>query len=227
MIRKITSIILTVIIASLFSVSCFAESPINGTMHTFTFSSGRTVDYYLDENNIPYTVENGERIYISLPLEHLKLQSGESDGENIGVSPCTTIGDPYKFNREPHKNLYSLKGGDEKKSNVYSADADFTDFVVFYSRDFDLNKKHNSLRIKTTNIKKPFFGTNKISFIYRYYEPNEKQWYALKISDVSCTGKSGYGVQHMPTEFPYGQVVVLIPKDITSCTVNIWTTLAY
>lgn len=225
MMKKIVGIILTITILCSFSVNCFAESAVNGIMYTYTFSGGRSVNYYLDENNMPYTIENGERMYVALPLEHLKLQSNESNDEN--VSTYATMGNPIAFNREAPNNLYSLKGGDNNKSNIYSANASFTDFISFYSRDFDLNTKHNAMRVKTTNVKKPLFGSNKISFIYRYYDSNIKQWYGITISDVNCTGMSGWGFQHMPAEYPYGQIVVLIPKDITSCTVNIWTTLAY
>lgn len=226
--KKFLSFSLVVILIIAFALNSFALSGrADGEKHSYTFSDGTTVSYYLDDSGNPYSYVNDERMYIALPLEHLKMQSIDFDVDNEGISPQFTIDNPIIFNREPPKNLFSLNGGDENKSNVYSANASFAGFNPFYSRDFELNTKHNAMKVKTTNINKPLFGSNKISFIYRFYDPTIKQWYRITIGDVNCTGISGFGFQHSPTEFPYGQIVILVPNDITSCTVNIWTTLAY
>ncbi len=211
---------------SSFAVNCFAATVTNGEKYTFIYQDGTSVNYYLDENNMPYNVEDGVRMYIALPLEHLKMQSSEADASDE-LSTRIGIEDGIELDRDPPENPIDLRGGDENKSNIYSAYASFTNYTAFYSRDLQFNMKHKALRIRTTNIEKPLFGSNKISFVYRYYDYTYKQWYRITINDVLCTGVSGYGFQHSPSVFPYGQLVVLIPDDITSCTINVWTTYAY
>lgn len=223
--KQLICITLIVIMSSSFSTTCFAHIQKNGQMYTFTFKSGKTVNYYLDENNMPYLIENGNKVPIALPLEHLKISS--SDLTDSTISSYYTTSTPIEIHREPPNNTFSLKNGSETKSNVYSANASFSNSIPFYSRDFELEKKHNAMRVKTTNIKKPLLGSNYISFVYRYYEVYSKQRYSINVNDVKCTATNGFSFQHMPTEFPFGQIVILIPKDITACTVNIWTTTAY
>lgn len=184
----------------------------------YTYPNGEQVKYYLDENEMPYTIENGEKVYLALALPHLKIID-----ESIIMSSNSIFSNDNS--RAVPTNTYNLTGGNNNKSNVYAAFIDFTTFEGFTTPTFKYNNNHHAMRIRMSDVEKPLFGSNAVSFVYRYYYENA--WYQTIIEDVVCTGASGYGFQIDCSTYPYGYVVFLIPDDIESCTVNIWTTLAY
>ncbi|MGN0539171.1 MAG: hypothetical protein ACI4KI_04875 [Candidatus Fimenecus sp.] len=218
--KKVISIILSVIIILLISVPCFASTS-SDSQYSYIDQDGNILYYYLDNNNMPYIIENNERIFITLPLQHLKITSNEDIQElNAQIQSNS-------FTRAVPTNTTDLTQGDSNKSNVYTANVSFANFQTFTTPVFKLNTNHHAMRLKTTNVKKPLFGSSKVSFVYKYYCKTDDTWYQIIVNDVTCTGINGYGFQHDASSFPYGQFVLLIPDDVTSYTANIWTTLAY
>ncbi len=69
--KKIISLIMILVIISLSGVSALALE--EKQMYEFVYPDGKTVNYYLDENQMPYVLVDGEVVYIALPLEHLRV----------------------------------------------------------------------------------------------------------------------------------------------------------
>lgn len=52
----------------------------DGELYTYTYSDGTVVEYYMDEDGHPYNYKDGEKIFISLPLDQFVV-TGEAGEE--------------------------------------------------------------------------------------------------------------------------------------------------
>lgn len=220
--KKTLSLLLSTIIIILFVAPSAAATYENTQQYEFTFPDGQTISYYLDNNGMPYEVVNGERVFIALPLTHLEL----TDDAVISELNAQLKGTKSSAIRSIPTNCYPLTNGNANKSNVYSSNVSFDNVQTVYTPIFKLDTRHNSMRIRSTNIVKPLLGSSKIAFLYMYYSVENDRWYQLDMLNVNCKSVSGYGFRHSPSVFQYGRFVLLLPDDVTSYTVNIWTTLA-
>lgn len=220
--EKIISLTIALLIACSFSISCFALSDIYGEEYTYKYDNGKTVKYYLDKHNMPFIVEKGECIYITLPLPHLAITD-----ENILNELNAELFNTNSATRAIPTNTYKLTDGTEKKSNVYKVSLSFATIDIYTTPIFEFNSNHQAFRLKTTNIDKPFLASNLISYVFRYRSPYDDTWYQINRLDVNCTAWNGDAFRHDASSFPYGKVDLIVPKEIDGYTANIWTTLEY
>ncbi len=66
------------LVSGVSSQSAFAGSTLYddeyGEVHKYVLSSGETVEYFLDENGIPFEIKNQEKVILLLPLDHLLVK---------------------------------------------------------------------------------------------------------------------------------------------------------
>ena len=218
--KKIISIILSIILLASFVTPCFAMANLYGERYIFTYPDGTTIEYYLDDNAMPFIIKDGEKMALAIPLPHLQITD---------VDLLNELNSELNSNaRVAPTEVYCLTIGDEYESNVYTSSVSFASLETFITPKFLLDTRHEAMRIKTTNLqKKSLLGGSNVSFVYRYCVSKTGTWYYHLTQNVSCTGTNGYGIQINPTAYPYGRVELLIPDNITACTLKIWTVNEY
>lgn len=220
--KKAISIILSIIIFASFVTPCFAMANSYGQSCVFTFPDGTTVEYYLDDNSMPYIIESDKEIPIALPLPHLevtdpnllnKLNSESYANSNARLTPTE---------------VYCLTIGDDYKSNVYTESVSFSSSQSYMSPKFLLDARHAGFRIKTSDVDKvSFWNGCSISFNFYYSTSKNGTWYYRTMEDFVCTGVNGVAFQCYPSTFPYARIEIFEANNINSCTLQVWTTDAY
>lgn len=216
--KKIISIILSIMFLASFVTPCFALANSHGQSYVFTFPDGTTVEYYLDDNSMPYIIENGKEIPIALPLPHLevtdpdllnKLNSESYTNSNARLTPTE---------------VYCLTIGDDYKSNVYTESVSFSSSQSYMSPKFLLDTRHAGFRIRTSNVDKvSFLKGCSISFNFYFSTSKNGTWYHRTMEDFVCTGSNGAGIPIIPTAYEYGRIEIFEVNNIISCTLQVWT----
>ena len=220
--KNFISIILSIILLASFVTPCFAATNAQGQSYVFTFPDGTTVEYYLDDNLMPYIIENGKKTAVILPLPHLKV----TDPDLLN-----------KLNSESYTNsnarltpteVYCLTIGDDYKSNVYTESVSFSSSQSYMSPKFLLDARHAGFRIRTSNVDKvSFLKGCSISFNFYFSTSKNGTWYHRTMEDFVCTGFNGEGFQCYPSTYPYARIEIFEANNINSCTLQVWTTDAY
>lgn len=60
-------IVVSLLIGGVITVSAIPKK------YTYVDTNGETIEYYIDNENHTYIIENGEKVYIALPLEQYKI----------------------------------------------------------------------------------------------------------------------------------------------------------
>lgn len=216
--KNFISVILSIILLASFVTPCFAATNTQGQSYVFTFPDGTTVEYYLDDNLMPYIIENGKKAAVILPLPHLKV----TDPDLLS-----------KLNSESYTNsnarltpteVYCLTIGDAIESNKYTESVTFSSSQSYFSPKFLLDKRHSAMRIKTSNVDKDSFWSGcSISFKFYYSTSKNGTWYYYTHEDIPCTGSNGAGIPIIPTAYEYGRIEIFEVNNIISCTLQVWT----
>ena len=220
--RRIVAFILMAMMVMEIPLPVYAETENKVLQHIDV--EGKTYDYYLDDVGNPYMIIDGEKMYVALPLAHLRVTDPQKIEElNSAVSESTmTRAVPTKY--------YDISSGGAEVINspVYSKNVDFGTTPTYTTEVLKANRQHAAIRFKTSNIKKEnIFAGSKVNFTIYYYDVVDDAWYAEEHSDVDCTGATGFGVLFSPTITEYLQFDVSKSSKIKSLTLEIWTTVLW
>lgn len=125
-----------------------------------------SIEYYLDDAGMPYNYVNGEKIYLALPLEHLKVEEIELLEELNSI-----FDDKDNMNRAVPTQYVDLSTGSGMTSSpIYTKNISFASGNVHPTDYLKFNAQHAQVRFKTTNIEKSsIFIGDKITFFFYYY----------------------------------------------------------
>lgn len=221
--KKFISITLSLIFSFTLPLYAFAESS-NDDSFIWTAKDGTTIQYYLDENGLPYIKEENKKTYIGLPLPQFKITDesvldelnaeiqniGNDDGIMATAVPTSYI-DLTVNPKTPSKSI--------SYSNTYS----FANYTTHTTPVFKMNPNHFKIRFRTKNIKKPIRGSSEVSFVINFYDHEEQTWYKFQYNYVKCTSLYGYDIGYT-SSCNYAKYILLIPNDVTSYTGEFWTT---
>lgn len=220
--KKFISIALSLIFSFTLPLYAFAESS-NDDSFTWTAEDGTTIQYYLDENGLPYIIEKSKKTYIGLPLLQFKITDesvldelnaeiqniGNDDGIMATATPTSFV-DLTVNPKTPSKSI--------AYSNTYS----FANYTTHTTPIFRMNGNHSKLHFRTDNVKL-FISDRTVSFVIRVYHSDEDAWYKYQYNNVKCTSIVGFDFEYM-SYCHYSKYTLLIPKKVTSYTGVFWTT---
>lgn len=167
MIIKIAKRTLSSLLSILFLSLVFFSIPVSavdyGEKYTYTDVDGTVFEYYLDENGYPFQIEFGEKIFLLLPLEHLKITNEKELAELRKASAEAK----QKFETDA-----SLKAGDYNWKSFYM---DFATYHIAETGEFWFPSICHSMWLKTTN-QNPRFAKKGVSFYLRWSPDGGVTW---------------------------------------------------
>lgn len=220
--KKFISVVLAFFLLSTFTLPCFAAYAANddGELYTYVDADGKSYDYYLDEDGNAYNYVDGEKIYMLLPLSQYRITDeallAELNKEFSVMTRDMSMPEPKEY--------FDISNiGNEITSSAYVKDVSFDNFQTFTTPWIKISPHHTIIHFRTTNIKKPLFGSKKVYVVVRLYHIDEGYWTQNIYKKIDCSSKLGYKFLYL-TQHRYCQFALGIPEDVTGYTANIWTT---
>lgn len=215
--KKIISIFMVGIILLSLPIISYGENCTE--QRTYVDENGQTITYYIDQENIPYQIVDGQKTYIVLPLAEYEVKDEsvicELNSNLPNKQKVATYSAPTSY--------YDLSTGKaDANSRAYTASATLNG-NFFTTSVFKFHKSHVAVVVKTSSHKPVLCSDKNINIIYYYYRETTDKWYAYTFMDKSCSG-SGFRFQHSPQIAPYGQLKVSAHSTLTSCTLEVFTT---
>lgn len=216
--KKTLSIILSMVFVFALPLQTFA---LIDEAYTYTLEDGTIINYYLDEDGLPYIIEDGEKIYIGLPLPQFEV-TDEKVLNDLNAEIQNINNDMVA--RAAPTNYFELTVDSDfpTQSIAYSNRYSFANHTINYTPVFKMNGNHNKIRFRTDNVEKPLFGSKKVSFIIQVCS-TDGAWYSYTYYDELCTKVAGFGFGYLSTH-NYAKYTLLIPDDVTAYTAVVWTT---
>lgn len=205
--KKFLSLTLVVLLIVTFSFNSVALSTgTDGEEYSYTFSDGITVLYYLDDSGNPYTYANGEKQYMLLPLEHLRITEQERVDElNSQIGNNSPNGITVYSN--PPTNYYDLSGRESPtRSVMYTQFVDLEVFSKGITPPLKLNSLFGKMNVTTANLKKKIFSGKIVKLILEYYSNADGSWYS-EVYEMDFTGKGQEFIVY-PEAFPFARLTV-------------------
>lgn len=167
MIIKIAKRTLSSLLSVLFLSLVFFSIPVSavdyGEKYTYTDVDGTVFEYYLDENGYPFQMESGEKIFLLIPLEHLKITDEKELEELRKASEAAE----QKFEA-----YASSKAGGYTWKSFYM---DFATYHIADTGNFGFPSICHSMWLKTTNHN-PSFAKKGVSFYLRWSPDGGQTW---------------------------------------------------
>ena len=191
--KSISIILLAVIIYNAFLTKTWALS--KEILKTYVRADGSTICYYENQDGSTYVYENGEKIFVAIPVERRVLTDEEvqqliyCDGQNRSVNYKTL---PYS-----------------KTLNVGTGA--FTDIIY-------LNYGRDSIYLKCSNYS-PIFGNKGMSY-YIFYSTNGSTW----ISELFINKNLSTKLRHFVYDSYYQYIKIRMwsySGDINTCKLSI------
>lgn len=218
MMRKILSIILALSLMLLCTFSTFAID--SAEKHVFIDENGNEITYYIDDENIPFLLIDGEKIYIALGLPDYEV----TDATMVDELNIQRLSENGINSRAVPTNVADLSGCDNSaNSSSYTVNATGLGDDFFHTSVLKYNKSHKALVIKTSSHR-PLFCAEEVNIIYYYYYESEDKWYSYTFMNKDCSILGGFRFLHSPSVYEYGKVALLAHSTLTSCDVEIFTT---
>lgn len=221
--KKAVSIVFT-ILTILLTVSPCAFAIESGEQYTFVNADNSIIYYYLDENEMPYNYQNGEKIYLLIPIEsciitdEAKLQQLNADLSAIHAEQQSVTG-----RRSAPTSYYSLmQNSVSVNSNVY------TQYMTLENggnRTAYLKKytAHSYMRIKTAELGKPnALSSKKVNLTITSYLEAYDQWVEVVVKGIDLTSSLGEGF-NMTSGVNYFYAQIDKYANPVWFTLNIWT----
>ncbi len=215
--KRTISIVITLI--CLFSIGTFQSFALNDNL-IYTTNEGKNIYYCLDENLNPYYIVNGEKMYITLPLEHLKVTDKQIIAElNQSMNKESAKSTPTSY--------YDIStGGTSTDSPHYTRSVSFENSTSFITPVLKLNISHNTMRVKASNIvKQHIFAGKKFDLTYYYYDSIDDAWYTQSHTGVHL--ESTFAFYHLPSTFNFGKVKVEKNSAIKTFDLDVWTSVLH
>lgn len=194
----------------------------------YTYRDGdKEIVYYLDEEGFPYNYSNGEKTYLLLPLDSLKI-TDEKELAELNKA----INDSYNYNctndgmlRAVPTSYYDLTTlPKEQNSRKYTQFMTFEASTSITTQTMKVHTEHSKIRVQTLNLDKPHWYDNKKVIVYiNYYDETLQGWYALHQSDkIDCTHEAGYPFIKLST-VNFIKVNMRKADNIVWFDLNVWT----
>ncbi len=218
MIKKFVSIVLASSMLFLCSFSTFAIDSIES--YVFIDENGNEITYYIDDENIPFTLVDGEKTYIALGLPEYEI----TDTAVINELNMQRLSENDISSRSVPTNYFDLSGcANTANSEAYTVRATGLDEAFFSTSVFKYNKHHQALVIKTSSHR-PLFCAEEVNIIYHYYSKDSDKWYGYTMMNKDCSVLGGFRLLHSPSVYEYGRVDIRAHSTLASCDVEIFTT---
>ncbi|MBO5944786.1 MAG: hypothetical protein J6Q50_05790 [Clostridia bacterium] len=218
MIKKLVSVILALNILLLCSFSTFAFDRMES--YVFIDGNGNEITYYIDDENIPFLLVDGEKIYIALGLPKYEV----TDSAIVDELNMQRLCENDISSRSVPTNFFDLSGcANTANSEAYTVRATGLDDDFFSTSIFKYNKHHKALVIKTSSHK-PLFCAEEVNIIYYYYYQDSDRWYAYTFVNKDCSVLGGFRFMHSPSAYEYGRIELRAHSTLASCDVEIFTT---
>lgn len=198
------------------STACAAEE-VQQEKEYYIYNYGdKEIYYLLDEKMQPYYEADGERIYLALPLEHLrvtdeeflaKLNRGMQNA--MAINPLTYVpGDYHDLAVEPFERTMYL-------SDNYT-----------YTGILKMDPTKKVIRMKTSDeIKNHLFTGKKITYLVAYYSLVDESWHKQTVEDIDCSNDVGTSLDVVSGQLsPYVYFGVKKSSDLYSAKVSCWCT---
>ena len=181
--------------------------------YTFTFADS-TIPYYLDGNNMPYMLQNGNYMPMALPLDHLRVTDETVLSDLNMLKDNQRIGG-RSFN--PSSYFDMTNGGTYTDTFYLTNSYQNTPYIR-------VNLNHHIIRIRTSNeVKNSIFTGKKISYIvYYYFEPFDC-WYSYEVNDINVSNDIGSPL-NLSGLYPYVYYGVKKSSDLSQADIHIWQT---
>ncbi len=207
--KKIISFaLICIFVFGCFPLTAFASE--QNKVHTFTSANGETVEYYIDSEGNPYYIQNGEKIYLMLPV------NSKAVTDEALLSKLNTV-------RTAPTSYYSLM-----QKNVSETSNVYTQYMTLENggnRTATLKKytAHSIIRIRTADLGKPsVFSSKKVNIILMSYLEPSDQWFETKLNNVDATAAAGIAL-NATSGVNYFYVVVSQANNPVWFTLNVWT----
>ena len=219
--KKILSIFLStiMIVLTINQFSVFASAT---EQYTYINDDGTEIQYYLDDNDMPYNYKNGEKIYLLIPVgscvvtDEVLIKELNDKLADVKNSQIT---------RAAPTNYYSLRQYSvDVNSNVYTKamDLNTADATTTYLYKYP---QHPMIRVRTADLKKPnIFSSKKVTITVYAYVDSTGVWLKSTQTGVNATGALCQGFE-VTTIHNYFFVQVTQYNDLVSFTINVWTSL--
>lgn len=190
-----------------------ADGSVNQSQSYVYERDDEIIEYYLDENNMPYVIREGSKMPVALPLEHLKVTEAETLAQlsakmlNSGTRAFT----PNAY--------YDMTNGGTYTETMYLTDSyQNTSYIR-------INQSHPVIRIRTENeVKNTIFTGKKISYVVYYYCEGLDSWYSYTVNDCNVSTAVGGALDIGRAIYSYVYYGVKKSSDLYSADVCIWQT---
>lgn len=214
---------ISILLVSIFLLSSIPLYASAAEVNTYILPSGETINYYLDDNMNPYYYVNGQKRYLAIDLEHLRVTDPEILKELNALLSATK----NPLQRSVNFSYIDLTiGASSTSSPKYSKNINFNGATYVTSAFLKFPANLETVRIKTTNlVKTNWYSNKKISFSYFYYNEHNDEWLSLYFKEKLCTASAGYDFGVMLSVCQYGYFYFWNDGNLTSYTANIWATM--
>lgn len=206
--KKIISVVLAFTVLSTFMLPCYTVYASNndGELYTYTFSSGKIVRYYLDDDGNPYSYVNGEIQYMLLPLEKFKITDRERVKE-LNSQIANDIQDGISAYSNVPSSWYDMSGTvSATKSVTYTTFVNFDLMSKVVTPPLKVHSVFANLNIVTANMEKKLFSGKKVTIMIEFYVKDWDSWYSVTYEE-DFTGE-GHNYSFSPSETPYIRMTV-------------------
>ncbi len=221
--KKILSIFMStiMIVLTITQFSIFASAK---EQYTYIKDDGTKIEYFLDENGMPYNYRNGEKIYLLIPIEGCII-TDEALIKELNEKLEDVKNSQNQITRAAPTNYYSLRQKDPSvASNVYVKAMNLAqgNGVTTYLYK---HSSHPVARVRTADLTKPnIFASKKVTITLHAYVESSGVWVKSTLTGVDATDAVGKGFE-LTTDNNYFIVQVTQYKDAVSFNINVWTTL--
>lgn len=227
--EKIISLIIAIIIFINSSpIISFAET--YERTYVYKTKNNFNIEYHLDKDGLPYRYEKGERVYLLLPLDSLRITD-----ENELIELNEAIKESNERDNDIYKNLIKSPPTSYYNLTIYPSTQPsniYTQFMTFEANSqvstgiMKVHKNHGAIRVETANLGKPHWYDNKKVIVnIKYYDSGQDGWFDLHISGkIFCTNIDGYPFTKVST-VEFIKIIMKKADNIVWFDLNVWTAM--
>lgn len=176
--------------------------------------NNQVIEYYLDEDDMPYVIRNGIRVPIALPLEHMLVTDKETRANLNLLNNNSSFN--YSAFSIPSSYFDMRNGGTYTETISLSNSYSYTSYIR-------INQSRPIIRIRTSNeIKNSFFTGKKISYVVYYYFEATDSWYSYTVNDCNVSNDIGGALDIGSGIYSYVYYGVKKSSDLSQVDVHIW-----
>jgi hypothetical protein len=211
--KIISSILIAILLMSVAIIPGYSFDE----QYVYVAPDGEKIYYYLDENLNPYNYIGDDKVYLALPLEHLRVTDPAILAElNSSIETASVNSVPSTY--------YDIStGGASTASPHYTKSVSFESASSFTTPVLKLNTSHTTMRVKASNIvKKNIFAGKKFDVTHYYYSVTDDSWFNQ--ADTGIDLSSTYPILYTPDVYNFSKIKITKNSAIKTFTLDVWTT---